>query len=267
MNNDNLYGFQDALLGSDFELEWENYPKQIAAAEFAIEILSSPSWNKDEKQDKLIILKRDVEKWWTNDSPFSSKKWIDMPSTWKPLTELERNFYTNMNMRLETLIKKVLYLDVGDYDDDPPFFPAGHVLLFYELGRLIMGTVNYTNLSREYIAWIGTDIYTKTTNNSVKIELQQDHKWIALLKDMVGLVGCIEEEFKSNAESTDFNPNTARFNLTKMKAFFRESIEEMKEKQISLEKDKTEKEVATAVAVASNRKILLRLMHRLSQLT
>jgi len=266
MNNDNLHGFQDALLDAEFELEWENYPKQIAAAEFAIEILSSPSWDKDEKQVKLNSLKRDVKNWWTNDSPFSSKKWIDMPSTWKPLTKLERDFYTHMNMCLTILIEKILYLPVERHADDPPLFPPGHVRLFYELGRLIMGTVNYTNLSPEYIAWIGKDIYTKTTNNSVKIELQQDHKWIALLKDMVGLVGCIEEEYKSNVESTDFNPNTARFNLTKMKAFFRVSIEEMKKKQISLEKDKTEKEVATAVAMASNREVLLRLMHRLSQL-
>jgi hypothetical protein len=265
MNHDNLHGFQDALLDSDFELEWENYPKQIAAAEFAIEILSSPPWNKDEKVDKLNILKRDVKNWWTNDSPFSSKKWIDMSSTWKPLTKIERDFYTHMNMRL-TILQSILVFP-EEYDDEPPYFPGGHVSLFYELGRLIMGTVNYTNLSREYIAWIGMDIYTKTTNNSVKIELQRDDKWIALLKDMVGFVGCIEEEYKSNRDSTDFNPNTANFNLTKMKAFFRASIEEMKKKQISLEKDKTEKEVATAVAVASNREVLLRLMHRLSQLT
>jgi len=267
MNEDNLNGIWEGLVDSDFELEWENYPKQIAAAEFALEILSEPAWYKDEKQDKLNSLKRDVKHWWSNDSPFSSKKWIDMPSTWKPLTNLERDFYAHMNMCLDTLIEKILYLPVGRHADEPPLFPVGHVRLFYQLGRLIMGTVNYTNLSREYRAWIGTDIYTKTTGNAVKIELQQDDKWIALLKNMVGLVGCIEEEYKSNAESTDFNPNTAQFNLTKMKAFFKTSIDEMKQKQISLEKDKTEKEVESGIALAKHREQVLRLMYRLSQLT
>lgn len=238
-----------------------NYPKQIQAAEFAIEILSSPSWNKDGKGDKLNSLKIDVKNWWTNDSPFSPKKWIDMPNTWKPLQINERNFYVSMDQCIQILDK---FLGVpNELADEPPNFPVGHVSLFYELGRLIMGTVNYTNLSPEYREWIGTDIYTKM-NNPVKIELQQDDKWIDLLKDMVGLVGCIEEEY--NEQSIDFNPNTAEFNLTKMKVVFRASIEEMKEKQISLEKDRTDKEVATAVTIAHNREALLRLMHRLSQL-
>jgi hypothetical protein len=84
---------------------------------------------------------------------------------------------------------------------------------------------------------------------------------------MVGLVGCIEEKYKSTEENADFNPNTAEFNLTKMKAFFRTSIEEMKKNQIILEKHKTEKEVDAGVALAGHRAQVLRLMHRLSQLT
>ena len=159
----------------------------------------------------------------------------------------------------------ILFLPV-DFANEPPHFPPGHVELFYELGRLIMGTVNYTSLPPEYIAWIGRDIYTKATDNDVKRELQRDERWIHLLMQMVGLVGCIEEEYKSTEQNADFNPNTAKFNLTKMKAFFRTSIEEMKEKQIILEKKKIEKEVDAGVALATHRAQVLRLMHRLSQL-
>lgn len=265
MNEDNLNGIWEGLVDSDFELEWERYHEQIAAAEFALQILSQPAWEKEDKAVKLFSLKKDVKEWSSNGSPFSPKKWIDMKTTRTPLTDFEKKYYVAMNRCIE-ILNHILVVP-NEYASEPPHFPPGHVELFYELGRLIMGTINYTNLSPAYRAWIGTDIYEKTTDNPVKGELQKDEKWIYILMQIVGLVGCIEEEYNSTDPSADFNPNTAEFNLTKMKAFFRTSIEEMKEKQRILQKDKTEKEVDTGVALAKHRVQVLRLMHRLSQLT
>jgi hypothetical protein len=78
--------------------------------------------------------------------------------------------------------------------------------LFCDLVRLIVGTVDYTPLPREYKALTSNHNHILQTFNAVKTALQRDGVWMQLLKDMVAYVLCAEEEkdFELGADHADW---------------------------------------------------------------
>jgi len=249
-----------------------DFPSQIAAAELVLDIIRQPPWTPEEKDRRREQLRTEFQNWYDS-GPFSSQKWSTVTTVvaWQPLAERARIFYEDMEVYITHCIS--ILNDPGTVvpnTPNDPENPVGHVLIFYDLVRLIMGTVNYTPLPREYRALISAHFCVLSDPNPVKEALQRDEVWMNLLKGMVAYVRCVEEDTQNF--HGDFNPTTAACNLTKMRASVVQSIPELDAEYKRLLAVRTELQVHAGLTIAQHRHSEVGprtdvLMHQLLRLT
>ena len=223
MNRSNMYDLHHYLADNTDDLNG-NFPSQIAAAERVLDILRQPPWEQADKNAKREQLHTRLDNWYKS-GPFSSQKWSTVPTdiAWQPLGDRARIFYEDMEFCIQNCISILNDPNtlVNHDDPDDTDYPVGHMLIFCDLVRLIMGTVDYTPLSREYRALINHNRSVLNEPNPVKTALQRDGVWVQLLKDIVAYVRCVEKEEEDFAGG--FNPRESVCNLTKMTVSVEES--------------------------------------------
>jgi len=268
MNRYNMYDLHHYLAENTDDLN-ADFASQIAAAELVLDILRQPAWRPEEKDRRRIELHTQLDTWYKS-GPFSSQKWSTATTAiaWQPLGDRARIFYEDMEWYITHCIR--ILNDPATFaadDSDDTEYPVGHVLIFYDLVRLIMGTVDYTPLSREYRALISRNRSVLNEPNPVKTALQRDLVWVQLLKDIVAYVRCVEEDEYED----DFNPREAACNLTKMAASVEESRIALDTEHKRLLSYRTELQVNAGVTIARHRHSQVdpthALMHKLLHLT
>lgn len=268
MNRSNMYDLHHHLHENTDDLK-EDFSSQIAAAERVLDILRQPTWRPEERDRRRIELHTQLDTWYKS-GPFSSQKWSTATTAiaWQPLGDRARIFYEDMEWYITHCIR-ILNDPATLVHDDPlnAEYPLGHVLIFYELVRLIMGTVDDTPLSREYRALISRNRSVLREPNPVKTALQRDGVWVQLLKDIVAYVRCLEEDEYGDA----FNPREAACNLTKLTVSVGDSIVALETERKRLLEYRTELQVNAGVTIARHRHSQVEpthpLMHKLFRLT
>lgn len=271
MNRYNMYDLHHHLAENTDDLN-ANFPSKIAAAERVLDILRQPRWTQAEKHAKCVELHTQFDNWYKS-GPFSSQKWSTATTAieWQPLVPRAKIFYADMESYIRSCIWRLETQDtsVNNHVTDDPEYPVGHMPLFCDLVRLIVGTVDSTHLSREYEALTSNHRYVLCEVNPVKTALQRDGVWVQLLKDMVAYVRCAEKEAEDIQGG--FNPRDTACNLTKMTASVEESILALKTEYDRLLEMRRELQVNAGLTIARNRHRQVgpthALMHKLLHLT
>jgi hypothetical protein len=238
-------------------------PSQLAAAELVLDILRQPAWMSLEKDRRRADLHTQLDSWYKT-GPFSSQKWSTATTViaWQPLDEISKIFYAEMESYIRSCIWRIENQDmsVNNHITNDPECPVGHMPIFCDLVRLIMGTVDGTPLSREYRALTTVNAGILYRLNPVKTALQRDVVWVQLLKDMVAYVRCAEGEEVFELVC----------NLTKMAASVEESRLALDTEYKRLLANRTELQVHAGVTIAQHRhpgNTTHVLMHKLLHLT
>ena len=276
MNRYNMYDLHHHLAENTDDLN-ADFPSKIAAAERVLDILRQPRWTQAEKHAKCVELHTQFDSWYKS-GPFSSQKWSTATTAiaCQPLVPREKIFYTDIESYIRSCIWRLEKQDtsVNNHVTDDPEYPVGHMPIFCDLVRLIMGTVDGTPLPREYLALTTVNAGILYRLNPVKTALQRDGVWVQLLKDMVAYVRCAEKEAEDIQGG--FNPRDTACNLTKMTVSVEESILALKTEYDNLLEMIRELQVNAGLTIARHRHSQVEpqvephtdvLMHRLFRLT
>jgi hypothetical protein len=248
MNISNMYDLFHGLAENRDDLNG-NFPSQLAAADVVLNITRQSPWKQADMNAKREQLHTQLDSWYKT-GPFSSQKWSTTTTTiaWQPLGERAKIFYSDMESYIRSCISRIHDQDtsVNNHIVDDPEYPVGHMPIFCDLVRLIVGTVDYTPLPREYRALTAANRSVLSEPNPVKTALQYDGVWMQLLKDIVAYVRWAED-FQGVEDVQDI------CNLTKMAASVQRNKIELETEYHRLLAMRTDLEENAGLTIARHR--------------